>query len=227
VLLAATNIPDHDPFNVNPFLFQQVARNDLGSRANEELLDKLIPKYWFSAHLHVKFPALVNHDAWVNRFARKVPGPAGPQSGGQEIKVDNPDEIVISMDDDDDDVLETPSVNLNETPVNMDTPTSNAASEPVIAASNPDEIVMDDDDFDEPATTSIINVDNTESIKSEPAQSLDTSEIHDELINEITEKAPELEISNQGNSIVVWTTTKMNQFIYHVIAMKLPKLRGF
>ncbi|KAI8577278.1 hypothetical protein K450DRAFT_253057 [Umbelopsis ramanniana AG] len=176
----------------------EVARNDLGSRANEELLDKLVPKYWFSAHLHVKFPALVNHDAWVNRFARNVPGPPGPQSGGMEIKVDNPDEIVISMDDDDDDdVLDTPSVNLNETPVDMSTPASNTASTQVIATSNPDEIIMDDDDFDEPATTSVMTNVITESAKSVPTHTPHTAEIHDELINETTEKVPALEVVNQ------------------------------
>jgi lariat debranching enzyme len=38
-----------------------IANNQLGSRPTEELLDMLKPEYWFSAHLHVKFPALVEH----------------------------------------------------------------------------------------------------------------------------------------------------------------------
>ncbi|KAI9288254.1 lariat debranching enzyme, C-terminal domain-containing protein [Umbelopsis sp. AD052] len=177
----------------------EVARNDLGSRANEELLDKLIPKYWFSAHLHVKFPALVDHDAWMNRFARKVPGPPAPQPGGQEIKIDNPDEIVISMDDDDDDVLETPSVNSNDNTVDMKTTPSNAASDTIIATSNPDEIVMDDDDFDEPATTPVTTNAIQAPAKSEPIQTLHTAEVHDELMNETTEKAPALETLNQAS----------------------------
>lgn len=44
-----------------PFFREEVERNDLGSPCNRELLDVLKPKWWFSAHLHVKFTAAVNH----------------------------------------------------------------------------------------------------------------------------------------------------------------------
>ena len=44
-----------------PFFRQEVERNELGSPCNRELLNQLKPKWWFSAHLHVKFMAAVNH----------------------------------------------------------------------------------------------------------------------------------------------------------------------
>lgn len=42
-----------------PFFREEVQRNDLGSRPNREVLDTIKPKWWFSAHLHVKFKATV------------------------------------------------------------------------------------------------------------------------------------------------------------------------
>ncbi|GKY97507.1 hypothetical protein MPSEU_000708900 [Mayamaea pseudoterrestris] len=44
-----------------PFFRQEVERNELGSPPNREILNHLKPRYWFSAHLHVKFHATVHH----------------------------------------------------------------------------------------------------------------------------------------------------------------------
>ncbi|KAJ2571235.1 lariat debranching enzyme [Coemansia sp. RSA 1813] len=43
-----------------PFFKAEVDRNELGSQANALLLERLRPKWWFSAHLHVRFTAKVS-----------------------------------------------------------------------------------------------------------------------------------------------------------------------
>jgi hypothetical protein len=141
----------------------------------------------------------VAHDAWLNRFSRVGQKRPGLQSTGQEIKINNPEEIVIPMDDDDD--IETPSVNPDEISVDMDEPTPSTASEPVAATNNPDEIVMDDEDFTEPVTSNAIKVDIEEPVRSQPSHHQNKLDAHDELINETTEKVPALEVSDQGKVI--------------------------
>ena len=44
-----------------PFLREEMDSDKLGSRPCEDLLNILKPTYWFSAHLHCKFAALVSH----------------------------------------------------------------------------------------------------------------------------------------------------------------------
>jgi lariat debranching enzyme len=45
-----------------PYFRNEVQSNTLGSPANHALLQQLKPKFWFAAHLHVKFHATVRHN---------------------------------------------------------------------------------------------------------------------------------------------------------------------
>mmetsp|Transcript_13625 Transcript_13625/g.28726 ORF Transcript_13625/g.28726 Transcript_13625/m.28726 type:complete len:491 (+) Transcript_13625:3-1475(+) len=62
-----------------PFFREEVESNTLGNPASEILLHELRPRYWFAAHLHVKFEATVKHgNAENNSTDENVGSTAAP-----------------------------------------------------------------------------------------------------------------------------------------------------
>ncbi|KAL6891623.1 DBR1 domain-containing protein [Trichoderma longibrachiatum] len=84
-------------FRDKPFFRQESMDGSLGSVAAEYVMDRLRPPYWFSAHLHVKFPALKKYDA---PKANEAVQAADPSEVAPPVQ-DNPDEIDLDMDDED------------------------------------------------------------------------------------------------------------------------------
>ncbi|DBA70331.1 TPA: hypothetical protein ACH3X2_011753 [Trebouxia sp. C0005] len=80
-----------------PFLRQEIEEGSLGSPPGEQILHELQPSHWFSAHLHVKYAALVVHSQQQHGQQqqgqgrgqkRKSPsrGPSPPPGLGQKGK---------------------------------------------------------------------------------------------------------------------------------------------
>jgi lariat debranching enzyme len=79
-------------FRFKPHLEEDSRNGRLGSVAAKQVLDRLRPRYWFSAHLHCKYVAIVDHK---NPEAGKS-GDVGTAAGTIQK---NPDEIDIDSDD--------------------------------------------------------------------------------------------------------------------------------
>ncbi|EAN32831.1 Lariat debranching enzyme A [Theileria parva strain Muguga] len=47
---------------IKPFFYEDIKNNTLGNPKSRELMEKIKPKFWFSAHLHVKYEAEYKHE---------------------------------------------------------------------------------------------------------------------------------------------------------------------
>lgn len=55
-----------------PYFADEISRGMLGSPPLDEIMDAFKPAYWFAAHLHVKYPALIYHESNMCEEQQKV-----------------------------------------------------------------------------------------------------------------------------------------------------------
>jgi lariat debranching enzyme len=133
------------------FFTEEVQTNTLGSPPLLKLLQTIHPAYWFAAHLHVKFSALVPYadlKELEGTMKREIRDKQSTGQRKQEVK--NPDEIV--MDDMDSDADEEPA--------------------PAVTVTNPDEVVMDDMDDSSSESSPL----KSEEVAGAPIESVDRIE---------------------------------------------------
>ncbi|KAF2145400.1 uncharacterized protein K452DRAFT_295045 [Aplosporella prunicola CBS 121167] len=146
---------DHKSLFRKKDLFEADAKDGkLGSVAAEYMLNRLRPAYWFSAHLHTKYPAIIEHEdndesatatATIEAPSAQDNSTGGPQKNTDEIDLD------LDMDMDEDTTVqpeaEAKPTNADEVKLDLDAdedkaPETATKTEPTPVA-NADELDLD------------------------------------------------------------------------------------
>lgn len=128
-------------FRFKKHLEDDARGGQLGSVAAQQVMDRLRPRYWFSAHLHCKYAAVVQHDAesaGQQQASSGVNGHAG-SSKMDEVELDkgaggNTNDV------------EQPDRNENEIDLDVDSDPEPTATTVVQTSTNADEIDLELED---------------------------------------------------------------------------------
>ena len=139
-------------FKFKPY-FQEDARNgQLGSVAAQQVMDWLRPKWWFSAHLHCKYAAVIDHDKTEGSQQRSL------KQATDTPKAKNDDEIDLDDEGAGDENTASARKNEGEIDLDIDAETEQAPAQgnwTDARSTNADEIDLDlDDEADNSAATS-------------------------------------------------------------------------
>ncbi|KAI5837149.1 DBR1-domain-containing protein [Morchella snyderi] len=139
-----------------PFFRADIEKGELGSPPSRSLLHKLRPRYWFSAHMHVKFAAVVDHEAAAARAAAAAGDGAAEMGRGQGAGagVRNPEELDIGLEEE-----QVPPVVKNPDELEIDLGGGEAEAAP---ARNPDELDLDLDEEEGGVSVPLKNSDEIE-----------------------------------------------------------------
>ncbi|TIA17975.1 hypothetical protein D6C81_05342 [Aureobasidium pullulans] len=136
---------------------EEDARNgQLGSVAATYVMDRLRPPHWFSAHLHCKYAAVIDHE----KSGEASGSATASTSNGvavEEIPKKNSDEIDLDMDDEEPSTQVQPTKNTDEIDLDMDDdePAPKASEANPTLPVNADEIDLELEDDAEPTTAPV------------------------------------------------------------------------
>ncbi|KAM7220262.1 Lariat debranching enzyme, C-terminal domain containing protein [Rhypophila decipiens] len=118
-------------FNMKPDFEQESRDGSLGNQAATYVMDRLRPPYWFSAHMHCKFSAIKTYEPPKAESSEAAPeaaalpeteasaakpedtaAPTVPVPPPSDEPTENPDEIDLDMEDDEDAATEPPSASI-------------------------------------------------------------------------------------------------------------------
>ncbi|KAL8841182.1 MAG: hypothetical protein Q9170_001036 [Blastenia crenularia] len=86
-------------FRFKPHFESDAKSGRLGSRAARYLMDRLRPRYWFAAHLHCKYSAVVSYDQEANSNSEKMDVEKMPSSDrAQEVQKTHEIDLDDNMD---------------------------------------------------------------------------------------------------------------------------------